>query len=172
MADEETTDDTDQQDGRRAIGDMNGKWAFLLKAVLITTPAAWAIFITVDVPWRVWVTRSTFETIDHQIHANELNGKLEDYNTESRKDFRELERRMDMLPPPDWQQRIKALETWERENKADHAKILIVLEAIKANQQRNFPSATPDGAWLPNQEHGNVSTTALGDVGPPSSDPG
>ena len=150
---------------------MNGKWAFLLKAVLITTPAAWAIFITVDLPWRVWVTRSTFATIDHQNHADELTKKLDLYITQQHQDFRELERRIDNLPPADWQQRINQLEGWERENKADHAKIMGVLESIKAKLEIQ-PSA-PDGAWYRNKEPSNGGTTAaLGDRPAASSDPG
>lgn len=142
------------------IGTMNGKWAFLLKAVLITTPAAWTIFVTVDLPWRVWVTRATFEASEHLDHATEMNAKLEKHVDAWANDYRSLENRIDGLPSSETRRRLADLEAWERENREDHARIMIALEQIKA-KLNIAPGNQPDGARLPlNQENRNGPQTA------------
>jgi len=117
--------------GVRGSNWLEGKWGFLFKAVLITTPAFWAIFVTVDLPWRIWVTRATFETQQHLDSSAKLSDRVEKALDKHDRDWREMDRRIENLPPDEWKKRILALEDWERENKADHAKIIVQLETIK-----------------------------------------
>ena len=146
------------------IGLMNGKWSFLLKAVLISTPAAWAIFITVDLPWRVWVTRSTFQALEHDARANDCMERIDEFMRDHRNEYKDLERRVDRLPP-DYRDRVERLEIYERENKADHTNILISLEAIKAQLgiHRIRDGQPPDGARVPPQPGASHATAAVDD---------
>lgn len=151
-------------DGGRAIGAMNGKWAFLLKLVLITTPAAWAIFVTVDLPWRVWVTKTTFASVETHKHLGDLTNKLDQYITAREADYRAMDKRLDALPTPEWRKRVEDLEGWERQNRADHAQILIALEAIKAKLNiPKQPTPQDSGVRLPmnHREDRNEQQTAL-----------
>lgn len=144
-----------QQEKGNPIGAMNGKWAFLLKLVLITTPAAWAIFVTVDLPWRVWVTKATFAQGTHAEAAARLTEKLEKYIDARERDYRILENRIDDLPPEPWRERILQLEDWERENRVDHADIKVSLEGMRMaleaiKEKLNIPpTAKPGTGQLP-----------------------
>jgi hypothetical protein len=164
--------------GKTGIGalNVNGKWGFLFKAVLITTPAAWAAFVTVDLPWRVWVTRSTFSVADH-LHASEkLEQRIEQLIQKREADWRDIDKRIEDLPSPVWRARIIALENFERENKADHLKILIALEGIKikldtmARQGLNGSDGT-NGTRLPFYNEGSDNETISANSGGSGSDP-
>lgn len=127
------SDGSMEREGKEGhIGEMNGKWGFLFKLVLITTPAAWAIFITVDLPWRIWVTKTTFQSTDTHEALREVSADIAKLVDQHQRDIRELDRQLKNQPPQEWRDRIAKLEDWERENKADHLRILVSLEAIKA----------------------------------------
>lgn len=151
-------DGTEQQQPERKkkasnIGDMNGKWGFLFRVILVTTPAFWAIFVTVDLPWRVWVTRSIYHVSEENDALAGIDAKLTDIVAAHAKDFREIDARLENLPPQAWKDRIQKLEDWERENKADHLKILVALEAIKT--RLSIPPPTPGAGDLPFYDGGS-----------------
>jgi len=122
--------------GRRKTIDREWVFMFMFRCVCIGS----VIFATCFLPWSIWVTHSVFRSnhhIDFKPHAAEpveardlLNRLDAIYNT------------IHELPPPDWRKRIEALENenerrresyleLDRENRADHAKIMMSLEVIK-----------------------------------------
>jgi hypothetical protein len=128
---------------------LNGKWVFLLKAVLLTTPAAWAIFVTVDLPWRVWVTRASFSSQRHEGESADAMQKLCDQLAATQRDLHTLEVQFLAGPTETWKTRILALEQNQREtyeqNQQDHLKIMLSLEAIRVRLDIPSPQP-PDGA--------------------------
>jgi hypothetical protein len=99
------------------IGELNGKWAFMLKVVLML------LFVSIPTffAWGTWVTTSIFE-------QNTAIQRLQDKTTQ--------------LPPEDWRRRIEMVEIQtittsdytrniDKQNSENHAKILILLENIK-----------------------------------------
>ena len=106
------------------IGEINGKWAFMLKAVLLL----FFVCVPTFFGWATWVTKSTWD------------------NT-SRIEI--IKENITLLPPPtgcaptlDWQRRIENLEVYventgkdikaiEKLNSDEHRQILIMLEGIK-----------------------------------------
>lgn len=114
------------------IGSLNGWWSLLLRLVLVTTPVAWTVFITLDLPWRIWVTRELFRSGTHIEKTSDLGTKLDAILQQQRLDYRSIQEQLAKQPPTEWRDRVQHLEAFDRINRADHAKILISLEAIKA----------------------------------------
>jgi hypothetical protein len=131
------------------IGRMNGKWVFLMKAVLVTTPAAWAFFVTIDLPWRVWITRQGFDSAYH-INAYGEHEKTErDCLKATQEALHNLEVRFLSGPTESWKSRIVALEeavqASYKQNERDHMKIMLSLESIRARLDLPCPTVD-DGA--------------------------
>lgn len=108
----------------KAIGELNGKWALLLKATLICIPVLTTISLASFLPWSVWVTGNVY-TACHTL-------TLVNRNSE---DLKDIHSRIEQLPPKDWRDRIVVLENGLLQNNKDHVNILISLEQIKSKLQ-------------------------------------
>jgi len=108
----------------KKIGELNGKWAFMLKVVLML------LFVSIPTffAWGTWVTTSIFE-------QNTLIQRLQDKTTQ-------LPPTGGCVPTEDWRRRIEMAELQtitisdytrniDKQNTADHSQILILLEGIK-----------------------------------------
>ena len=123
----------------KKIGELNGKWAFMLKAFLtlflVITPTFFA--------WSTWVTVSIFDNntqrVEERIYIENIIEKLQH------------------LPPPEgcppnseWKRRVESLENKtelladyaravEKKNDENNAKVLILLESIKTKVEILLP---------------------------------
>ena len=116
---------------QRRIGEMNGRWALLFKFLLVMVPCS--------IPLLVWLTSSAWASNDHIAREHEAKCQIEVLiKTHAadmavlRQEIKEIDRRIDELPPLEWKERIKALELDSRQNREDHATIMIGIEQIKA----------------------------------------
>ena len=132
------------------IGYLNGRWSILLRLVLVTTPIAWTVFVTLDLPWRIWVTHEAFKASSQGQLATCLGDKLEKMIDKQRADYREIQDQLRLMPPDEWRRRVADLEFFDRQNRADHAAILVSLEAIKVKLNiSNKAGSIPPNAMLP-----------------------
>jgi len=121
-----------KQDNKK-IGELNGKWAFMLKAVL----TLFLILTPTFCGWCIWVTNSIFEQQNQYIEVrSNFNHLLEKTN--------ELPPRSGCVPTEEWRNRIEKNETKtdkfieqlysiDKKNEQDHGKILKLLEGIKTS---------------------------------------
>ena len=102
------------------IGELNGRWAVLLKFCLVGVPLIVSIFMASFLPWAVWVTGNIYTSRQTAEIVQQISS-----------DMKAVEDRFDDLPPAEWRDRIRVLENESRQNQKDHAAILIGLEQIK-----------------------------------------
>ena len=102
------------------IGEMNGRWALLLKATLVVIPVLTTIATAAFLPWAVWVTSSLYAV---QHNSELINQMLAEAKA--------VDIRIDNLPPEEWKARIRILEDDGKQNLKDHQVIIISLEQIK-----------------------------------------
>ena len=102
------------------IGELNGRWAMLLKVTLVGIPCLTSLFLASFVPWAVWVTGNIYTSrqIVEMVHTMQAESKAVDI-------------RIDNLPPEEWKARIRVLEEDGKQNLKDHQTIIISLEQIK-----------------------------------------
>ena len=102
------------------IGDMNGRWAMLLKVTLVGIPCLTSLFLASFIPWAVWVTGNIYTSrqIVEVVRTMQLEAKT-------------IDTRIDNLPPEEWKARIRVLEDDSKQNLKDHQMIIISLEQIK-----------------------------------------
>lgn len=161
------------QQAQPSIGELNGRWSALMKIVLIITPFFWSLFVTIDLPWRVWMTLKeiNFETYcavsqERLNHCEtRLDGLQKQQNTTNQV--------IAALPPVEWRKRIEQLEAWDRANRADYARILIALEAIKAQLHLPPSSAVPKSpsSFAPSdRERRQATVNAFENGGPENAD--
>lgn len=105
----------------KPIGELNGPWALLLKITLVCIPVFGTAFTAVAIPWVRWQTETAYRSEETRIIVDELAESMTSIN-----------RRFADLPPPEWKDRVKLLETDARQNLQDHSDIKISLEQIKA----------------------------------------
>lgn len=103
------------------IGELNGRWAALLKATLVAVPVITSLFIASFIPWAVWVTGNIYTS---QRSTEILQQITSDLNA--------LDARIDVLPSQEWKERVLGLENEAKLNREDHSQIKIGLEQIKA----------------------------------------
>ena len=48
------------------IGELNGRWAILLKVTLVAVPAFTTLMLASFLPWAVWVTGNIYRSQDHK----------------------------------------------------------------------------------------------------------
>jgi len=108
----------------KKIGELNGKWAFMLKVVLML------LFVSIPTffAWGTWVTTSIFEQSTSIQRLQDKTGTLPPITG--------------CIPSEDWRRRIELMETKsdllsnytasvDKQNAEDHSRILILLENIK-----------------------------------------
>ena len=102
------------------IGEMNGRWAMLLKVTLVSIPCLTSLFLASFIPWAVWVTGNIYTSrqIVEVVRTMQTEAKASDI-------------RIDNLPPEEWKARIRVLEDDSKQNLKDHQMIIISLEQIK-----------------------------------------
>ena len=89
----------------KPIGELNGRWAFLLKLTLVLIPSLCTLAGLIAVPWIQWITETTYAVEAHFIEAEKC--------------------------AEDVQKQIDDVEARLRQNIADHTDIKISLEQIK-----------------------------------------
>jgi hypothetical protein len=103
------------------IGELNGRWALLLKATLVAVPLVTSLVTAAFIPWSCWVTRNIYASIELTEAVEVLSSELRDINKE-----------MDNLPPPEWKERIRKLEDSSIQNREDHLEIKLSLARISS----------------------------------------
>jgi hypothetical protein len=103
------------------IGELNGRWALLLKVTLVAVPVLTTIVVAVFMPWSVWVTDGVYSSRATEQIVVRLSGECVEMKTV-----------IESLPPLEWKERIRELEADSKQNFKDHSSILISLEQIKA----------------------------------------
>ena len=111
------------------VGEIEGRWAFLLKVTLIVMPFLATIVTAAFIPWSVWVTGNIY--MSRQTAELVLKLTL---------DAQQMELKFQQLPPEEWRERIRALEEDGKQNFRDHQAILITLEQIKSAVVKNDPA--------------------------------
>lgn len=89
----------------KPIGELNGRWAFLLKVTLVLIPSVFTLVGLIAVPWVQWVTETTYAVEAHFIEAEKC--------------------------AEDVQKQIDDVESRLRQNNSDHTDIKLSLEQIK-----------------------------------------
>ena len=102
------------------IGELNGRWAILLKVTLVAIPCITTLFIASFLPWAVWVTGNIYTSRQTAEIVGSMESKVENLNTA-----------VQNLPPPEWKARTIKLEEAAIENREAHAEIKVVLEQNK-----------------------------------------
>lgn len=103
------------------IGELNGRWALLLKITLVAIPTLTTIVTAFFMPWAIWVTNGTYASFATEQTVVRLSGECV-----------EIQGTIRDLPPAEWKERIRTLEDDSKQNFKDHSSILIGLEQIKA----------------------------------------
>jgi hypothetical protein len=102
------------------IGELNGRWAMLLKFTLVAIPCITSLFLASFLPWAIWVTGNIYTS--RQI--------VEVVQT-MKSDLAAINKTVSNLPPPEWKARTIKLEDAAIENRESHAEIKVVLEQNK-----------------------------------------
>jgi len=102
------------------IGELNGRWAMLLKVTLVGIPCLTSLFLASFIPWAVWVTGNIYT-------SRQIVEVVRTMQSESKA----IDTRIDNLPPEEWKARIRVLEEDGKQNLKDHQTIIISLEQIK-----------------------------------------
>ena len=103
------------------IGELNGRWAMLLKLTLIAVPVLTTLITAAFLPWAVWVTSNIYASQQTVEIVRQLSV-----------DVHEIEVKVQNLPSAEWKDRIVKLEEASFDNREDHAEIKITLAEIKA----------------------------------------
>lgn len=106
----------------KPIGELNGRWALLLKVTLVTIPVLTTLVTASFLPWAVWVTTNVYTAQQ----TSNIVAKVAD-------DLDVMDTRIDNLPPAEWRQRITKLEDASLENRDDHTQIKVALAEIKSD---------------------------------------
>lgn len=101
------------------IGELNGKWAMLLKATLVFVPVLTTVVTAAFLPWAVWVTSNIYTSQAVVLELNKITSRVESMDREIRN-----------LPPQEWRTRIIELEDANVVNREDHAIIKTTLAQI------------------------------------------
>jgi hypothetical protein len=102
------------------IGELNGRWAILLKVTLVAIPCITSLFLASFLPWAIWVTGNIYTSC-------QLVGVVQAMKA----DMQSLDTTVDNLPPPEWKARTIKLEEAAIENREAHAEIKVILEQTK-----------------------------------------
>jgi hypothetical protein len=120
----------------KRIGEMNGRWAMLFKSALVIIPVVNALFL----PWAVWVTTTLWDANSNVKQFKEVAVKIDSIFEEHRRDMdfmrkelKEVDARIDDMPPTVWKAKITQLEVGMEKNSDDHTKLLIGQEKISAS---------------------------------------
>lgn len=109
------------------IGNLNGPWSILLRIFLGTYPVVLA--------WAVWVTNNQFQDIAFRNNGDRF----------TREDAVQMELRImgkfSELPPQDWRDRIKSLESVVQENNVRIIRIETMLDSLRQGIQK--PNGVP-----------------------------
>jgi hypothetical protein len=103
------------------IGEINGRFATLLKFQLCAVPFIGFVLAVILIPLLVWIIGSINDLQSHHIEADIK--------------FKRLDRLEDVvaeLPPDQWERRIILLESLAETNVKDHNSIMIDLVKIKS----------------------------------------
>lgn len=128
----------------KKVGELNGKWATLFKAVLIVC----ILVIPTLLGWATWVTTEVFSYRSHEDVTADFNERIQALERTSssiakiEKQIDNIILKMDALPPPEWKRRIELLESQyatissqlndvDKTNTSEHGQILVLLEGIK-----------------------------------------
>ncbi len=128
----------------KKIGELNGKWAAMLKMVLVIAILTVPTFFA----WATWVTNEIFAAKYHRNQTEDFSTRIVELETNLKiltrveNEINKISDKVETLPPPEWRRRIEILEnhdttidnklnTLENTNNEGHAKILILLEGIK-----------------------------------------
>ena len=101
------------------IGELNGRWALLIKVMLATYP----IVVSGQLAWATWVTSNVFH-----LQPDKPRYTFADAERQHAQMWRAFDARMDALPPDDWRDRILSTERQLRTIEANQIKILSKLE--------------------------------------------
>ena len=102
------------------IGELNGRWALLLKTTVVVIPILTALVTAAFLPWSVWVTSNIYTMQNTTAVIDDLV-----------KEAKAVDIRIDALPPDEWRARIRVLEDDAKQNQKDHQVIIVSLEQIK-----------------------------------------
>lgn len=115
----------------KKIGEINGRWALLFKGALVLVP--------LSIPLLVWLVSSAWASNDHIGHADQLTAQIEKILEIHARDMellrvelKEIDRRLDDMPPSVWRDKITSLEAEMRLNAEDHTQIKVSLSRIEA----------------------------------------
>ena len=98
------------------IGEMNGRWAMLLKVTLVGIPCLTSLFLASFIPWAVWVTGNIYTS-----------RQIVEVVRSMQAETSAMHETVGNLPPPEWKARILKLEDAAIENKEAHAEIKVIL---------------------------------------------
>ena len=99
------------------IGELNGRWAALLKITLVAVPLFTSIALASFLPWAVWVTGNIYTSRQTAEIVGSMESKVDNLNTT-----------VQNLPPPEWKARTIKLEEAAIDNREAHAEIKVTLE--------------------------------------------
>ena len=111
------------------IGELNGRWAILLKVTLVAVPAFTTLMLASFLPWAVWVTGNIYQVQGHSGQIILMMDSLQSINT-----------KVSDLPPEEWKARIKITEMEMKQNNIDHTQIKVMLGGIQAKLATIHPS--------------------------------
>lgn len=113
---------------KATIGEMNGRWAMVLKMSLIIFP----IFVSFGTGWATWATREIMST-SYTMFTSEDAKSLE---VKMHSEIDELSNRIHGMPPDEWRIRVMNLEEDGKESIRQNSKILVELDHIKEELDR------------------------------------
>jgi hypothetical protein len=128
---------------KKKIGELNGKWAFMFKFVIL--------FVVIGGPtvlgWMTWVNNSLYAMQAYQITTQSHEQRIAELESSMKilarveVEISRISTKMDNLPPPDWRRRIEILEdgreqnavkieTLDTNNTTQHSDITVMLKEI------------------------------------------
>ena len=137
----------------KTIGGLNGRWALLAKAMFAAFP-----FVLI---LQVWLVSETFHNQYFREEVarwtiSDAQAQTDAWHKQLHLQVQRIDTRIDALPPEDWRERIKKIETTQELIRQAQTRSLIVLESIKTRLDRD------DGSALgPRQQSSQVQPAQL-----------
>jgi len=134
---------------KKAIGELNGWWALLLKISLAIFPV-YCVFLT---GWAVWVTSETFANQAFRLQGGRMTDvdgvKLEaSLKTYFHATLQPLRAEIHGMPPQDWRDRILKMEENQDTIHVNQIKILMEIKSLRGTLERNAVTDMGDGAMV------------------------
>ena len=123
---------------KKAIGELNGWWALLLKISLAIFPVYCALFTG----WAVWITSETFVNQAFRLQGGrmtDVDGQKLEASLKAYMQVALQPMRVEMrgMPPQDWRDRIQCMEEKQGDTHDNQIRILGEIKSLREHLDRH-----------------------------------